>query len=378
MTRPVEGGESDGLVEVGAGTPQAYSVRVGSDATSHLPTLLKGVCPGGRVALISDSNVAPLHGASVQETLERSGVDVLPLVFPSGEASKTRKQWSILTDQMLDAGLGRDACVVALGGGVTTDLAGFVAATFMRGIPVVQLPTSTLAMVDASVGSKTGVDVRNGKNLVGAFHAPAGVLADVSRLETLPELEVRAGLVEAVKHGVIRQAGHLDALEEVIYSLPKPSPKTLIPLLVQSVRIKANVVEQDEYESGPRQILNFGHTIGHAIESASDFRVGHGSAVAAGMVAEAELGERMGVTKEGTARHLEAILDRLLAVPTRAAWDRVTAASVRERMVVDKKAREGRLRFVLLKNLGKIAGAPPWTHAAPDHLVDDVIRAFAG
>ena len=187
-----------------------YRVLVDAGLLSRLPELLREHAPAYRYAFVSDDNVAPLHAERLVADCRSEGLNADLFVFPAGEASKTRKQWSILTDAMIDAGLGRDGCVVALGGGVTTDLAGFVAATFMRGLPVVQLPTSYLAMIDASVGGKTGVDVRAGKNLVGSFHPPTVVVADPEVLETLPQAERGQGLVEAFKHGAVLDAEYLE------------------------------------------------------------------------------------------------------------------------------------------------------------------------
>ena len=258
----------------------------------ELPRLATQCVRAERFAVISDDNVAPTHGRTVMEAGIDAGLDMALYTFPAGEASKTRKSWSILTDELLEAGFGRDSCVIAVGGGVTTDLAGFVAATFLRGVPVIQVPTSYLAMIDASVGGKTGVDVHAGKNLVGAFHPPRLVVADPEVLETLEVYERAQGLVEAFKHGAILDAEYFASLEGEAPDLLAADPAVAGPAVARSVQLKAEVVSEDEFEGGYRQILNFGHTLGHALEAASEYALGHGSAVALGMLMETRLGER--------------------------------------------------------------------------------------
>jgi len=379
------GGRADDLSgEVGrvvvetSGRP--YPVVVGAGIVSALPEQLAVACPSSRIAMISDSEVAPLHAERIAESCRATGLDVTLFTFPAGEASKTRKTWSILTDELLDAGVGRDGCVVAVGGGVTTDLAGFVAATYLRGVPTVLVPTSYLAMVDASVGGKTGVDVRAGKNLVGAVHPPALVLADTELLRTLPEVERAQGLVEAVKHGAILDAEHLSWLGDRMGDLLETEPTTAAEAVLASVRIKSDVVSADEFEGGYRQILNFGHTLGHAIEAASDYSLGHGTAVALGMLGEAEIGERLGVTRSGTSdallEALRPLLDMLRPLIDEA--PPVDRARVLDYLVSDKKGRGGRARFVLLERIGAVASSDGWTHGVPQALVVESLDRVLG
>lgn len=351
----------------------AYPVLVGPGVSGVLPALLEEHALGGRVTLVSDSNVGPLHGERLAEECRKAGFHVTCLTFPAGEASKTRQQWALLTDEMLAAGLGRDSCVVAVGGGVTTDLAGFVAATYLRGVPVIQLPTSYLAMIDASVGGKTGVDVDAGKNLVGAFHAPVAVVADTGLLRTLPERDRREGLVEAIKHGAILDERHVETIRHRLEPLLRADPEAAAEVVLASVRIKADVVSKDEFEGGYRQVLNFGHTVGHAIEAASAYALGHGSAVGLGMIAEAEIGERLGVTEPGTRDRLAHVLDGLLSRPPAEA-----SAERAERFLgADKKVRGGRPRYVLLERVGAVACGEEeeWSHAVPDDVARDVLRS---
>ena len=357
-----------GRVRVG-GTG-GYDVRVGSGLLEALPAMVRDVVPARSVALVSDSNVMPLHGAPSADRLEGAGFRVSRHVFEAGEASKTRRTWVRLTDELLEAGHGRDACVVAVGGGVTTDLAGFVAATYLRGIPVVQVPTSYLAMVDASTGGKTGVDVPAGKNLVGAFHRPAVVIADVDALSTLPDRERGEGLVEAVKHGAILDVDHFAFVEAHVAELLDADPAIARRVILDSVALKARVVEQDEFEGGYRQILNFGHTLGHAVEAGSEYELGHGSAVALGMCAEAMMGENLGVTEAGTGARLAELLERLVG-PVRTG---VTSRAALRFLSADKKVRDGRPRTVLLERIGQVSAGTGWTYAPPEDVTADALE----
>ena len=361
-------------VEVGV-SGGSYEVVVGSGLLARLPTLLLNNARAHRYAVISDENVAPLYGSAVLEALTSTGVDARLYSFPPGEASKTRENWSMLTDAMLDDGHGRDSCVVAVGGGVTGDLAGFVASTYLRGIPVVQVPTSYLAMIDASVGGKTGVDVRAGKNLVGSFHAPRAVFADSDTLATLPDAERVQGLVEAFKHGAILDAAYLDWLTTAADRLLAVDTETATEAIVRSVRIKADVVTRDEREGGVRQVLNFGHTVGHALEAATGYAMGHGTAVAAGMLLEAELGERLGITEGGTRAQIASSLSRLgLSLDSVPSVDPEAAMGF---LASDKKARSGRPRYVLLRRLGEVEDEEGWSREIPDSLVRDVLAEIA-
>jgi 3-dehydroquinate synthase len=361
------------MVTSGAGD---YPVIVGPGTTSGLPSLLLSLAAPRRVAMITDSHVGPLYADALAATCRAESLDVEVFQFEAGEASKTRRTWATLTDQMLEAGMGRDTVVVSVGGGVSTDLAGFVAATFLRGVPVVQVPTSYLAMIDASVGGKTGVDVRAGKNLIGAFHPPLAVVIDTTLLETLPVAERAQGLVEALKHGAIRDESYFDALIGDLGALLAAEPIRAAEVVLSSVRIKAEIVGQDERESGVRQILNFGHTIGHAMEAASSYGLGHGAAVAMGMKGEAAVGEALGVTQAGTRRRLDDALAPLLNVAgedPRWIASTLDVDSVMSFLCKDKKARAGRPRFVLLEQIGTVAAGKGWTHAIPSDLVQDSV-----
>jgi 3-dehydroquinate synthase len=351
--------------------PSDYDVVVKPGVLAELPALLAEVAPAHRYAVVADATVAGLYGERVMSGLAGAGLDAELVMFPAGEQHKTRESWAALTDALLERRFGRDGCVVALGGGVTGDLAAFVAATYMRGIPVVQVPTTLLAMVDASIGGKTGVDAPAGKNLVGAFHHPRAVIMDPEVLQTLPDVEFRAGLVEAVKHGAIADAGYFWGIEEAAERIFSRDPVALTRLVERSVEIKAGVVAEDPYERGARKALNFGHTVGHALETLRGYSLPHGFAVAIGMVAEAEVGEAAGITEPGTAEALRRVLTRL-GLPVELPAD-VPAEAILATARLDKKARQSRIRYTLLARLGAVARMPDGDWSMP--VEDDVVVA---
>lgn len=328
--------------------------------------------PDRRLAVVIDATVDALHGAALRTALP---ADAVWCPIPPGEATKTRDTWARVTDTLHAAGLGRDTLLVAVGGGVTTDLAGFVAATFGRGIPTVLVPTTLLAMVDAAIGGKTGVDTPHGKNLVGALHHPAAVLIDPCWLDTLPLAERRHGAAEALKHGVVADADHFawlaSTLPDVLATTPFPSA-VADELLTRSVVLKAAVVAEDPEDRGRRRILNFGHTIGHALEQLSAYALPHGAAVAVGMVAEARLGERLGVTTIGVADRIAAAC-AALGLPT-ALPRGMTPEAILAATRADKKASAGRVAYALPAGLGTMAGAASgWVIPVPDA---DVLQAL--
>lgn len=349
-----------------------YEVVVEEGALARLPQVIRDVAPRHRVVVITDDVVLPLHGTRAADPLSPATV----LCIPAGEQQKTRETWARLTDDMLRHGLGRDTVVVAIGGGVVGDIAGFVAATYMRGVPVVQAPTTLLAMVDASVGGKTGVDTPAGKNLVGAFHQPAAVVIDPSVLTTLPPEHLRAGFAEIVKHGVVADASYFDRAAAFAPALAGGTPGLqpgLADLVARSVEIKAGIVARDEREAGLRKVLNFGHTIGHAIEAALQYQILHGHAVAVGLVAEAKLAERLGIAERGLAQAIEQVCRRAglptgvpdIPVDQLLAWTRS-----------DKKARGGRVEYALPMRIGVMAGAERgWAVPVDDPVVREVLSA---
>ena len=363
------------VVVTGASPPPLpYPIDVSAGALATLGARVAAVAPAHRYALVSDATVAPLYADRARASFPADArVDLFTV--PAGEQHKTRESWARITDEMLAARFGRDTTVVALGGGVVGDLAGFVAATYLRGVPFVQVPTTLLAMIDASVGGKTGVDTPAGKNLVGAFHQPAAVVIDPELLATLPPPQLRSGLAEAIKHGVIADERYF---EETVAALPRllgPGGATtpeMRRLIERSVAIKAGVVARDEREGGVRKILNFGHTIGHAVEHASGYALLHGEAVAVGMALESELAERLGLAECGTSDQVRAALERAGLPATRPgdlAPDVLLAATRG-----DKKARGGVVEYALPRRVGAMAGEHAgWGVAVSESAVREVL-----
>jgi 3-dehydroquinate synthase len=282
--------------------------------------------------------------------LARAGVEVVRIVVADGEEHKDWRTLNAIFDVLLEQRCGRDCTLVALGGGVIGDLAGFAAATYQRGVQYIQIPTTLLAQVDSSVGGKTAINHPLGKNMIGAFHQPRLVLADLDTLKTLPERELRAGLAEVIKHGLVRDAAFFGWLEDSVDRLLAREPKALSHAVLRSVAIKADIVAQDERENGVRALLNFGHTFGHAIETGLGYGAWlHGEAVAAGMAMAADLSRELGFLSEADARRIRALLGRA-GLPVAATG--IGPKRMQQLMSVDKKAREGRIRFVLLEGLG--------------------------
>lgn len=342
--------EAGGLDRIGSWLPEAHSY-----------------------VIIADSNVAEIYGRRLQRQIPGSHL----LSFPAGETSKTRETWARLTDQMLELRIARDTCVLALGGGVTCDLAGFVAATYMRGVPVVQVPTSLLAMIDAAVGGKTGIDVAAGKNLVGAFHPPDLVVIDPTLLTTLPEVEFSSGLAEAIKHGAIADRDYLEWIGDVGDAIFDRRVPTLESLVRRSVEIKSQFVEGDLRETGKRAALNFGHTIGHALERVSNYRLHHGHAVAIGMVVESEIGIELGVTDKHVSTEIRLAVQRA-RLPQETVI--VEPGRLLEMTASDKKVRAGAVRYVLLERIGRVARGEDgsWSQPVPDAVAGQVIARFHG
>ncbi|MBW3602573.1 MAG: 3-dehydroquinate synthase [Actinobacteria bacterium] len=322
-------------------------------------------------ALVTVAPVAALYRARVAAALESAGLDVRVMTVPDGEEAKSLDTLAGLYHRFAAVPLHRDDVVVALGGGVVGDLAGFAAATWNRGVPVVQVPTTLLAQVDAAVGGKTGINLPEGKNLVGSFHQPVAVVADTATLATLPRRERRAGLGEAAKYGFVADPAVLELLEARPADAVAGDPELLADVVVRGVAIKAGVVAADERESGRRALLNYGHTVGHAVEALAGYGTfRHGEAVALGMVFAARLGERLGVSAPGLAARTVALL-RALGLPTGGL--RLDPAAVWAVLARDKKARAG-VRFVLCARPGEALVVDQ-----PDRrLVDEVLRTLAG
>ena len=336
-------------IRVKTGVP--YDILIAGGLLTEVQEDLKALDLGYRYAVIADSTVAEILGEDLLRLLEEAGLVADLFTFPAGEASKNIDTVVTLARKMLQAGYDRKCAVVALGGGVTGDIAGFLASIYLRGVPYVQIPTSLLAQVDSSVGGKTGVDLPEGKNLLGTFYQPRRVYIDYGVLSTLPFEHLKNGLAEVVKYGCIWSADLFSFLEEQAERLLHYDAEALEHIIYESCRIKAEVVSQDEREAGLRRVLNFGHTIGHAIEAAAGYKVLHGFCVAVGMVAAARLSETLGVARKGLGERVEELLGRL-DLPTRLPQS-ISVEAVLQYLRADKKVWRGKLTFVLLKEIGK-------------------------
>jgi 3-dehydroquinate synthase len=339
-----------------------YDVRVQHGGVNSLGTMLKARNLGGPVAVVSDSNVAPLHGERALKSLREAGYNAELVIFPAGEQNKTLETVAGFWQAFLALGMDRKSTVVALGGGVTGDLAGYAAASYLRGIDWVGVPTTLLAMADSSLGGKTGFDLPQGKNLIGAFHPPQLVLADPKTLSTLPERELRSGLGEVVKAGLIADKGLFEMLRDLgrngVQSLPTLDggekklqrletleSEVVNEIVRRSMSVKIEVIEADPYEKGFRAALNLGHTIGHAIELASGFELFHGEAIAIGMVIAAQMAEKRGVARPGLTNEIRGTLTGLgLPVDVPAGMN---PESIIKAVGVDKKKASGKIKFVL-------------------------------
>lgn len=339
------------IVHVALGE-RSYDILIREGLLGQLPGLLQPLKLGRRCAILTDTNVSLRYAATVRDTLTAAGWSVSVHTVPAGESSKSLHVAGKLYEELVEARLNRRSFVLALGGGVVGDLAGFIAATFLRGVDFVQVPTTLLAMVDSSVGGKVAINLPQGKNLVGAFYQPRIVVADSATLASLPEREFRAGVAEVIKYGVIYDAAFFTALERELPALMAKDTGVLSRAIARCCEIKADVVSKDERESGLREILNFGHTVGHAIEAVTEYgRYLHGEAIAIGMVAAARLSQKHGGLAEADANRIEALLCRagFNLQPPHVPLNQLLAA-----MRSDKKARDGGLRFVLARCIGEV------------------------
>ncbi len=331
---------------------RSYDIQIRNGLLGQLPDLLRPLHLGRRCALITDSKVAKRYAEGVRSALAAADWHVSVHTVPSGERSKSLRIAGKLYEALAEARLNRSSFVLALGGGVVGDLAGFIAATYLRGVDFVQVPTTLLAMVDSSVGGKVAIDLPQGKNLVGAFYQPRLVVADTATLASLPAREFRAGMAEVIKYGIIYDAALFADLERDLPALMAKDPVVLARVIARCCEIKADVVSKDERESGLREILNFGHTIGHGYETVTAYgRYLHGVAIALGMVAAARLSQKYGGLAAADADRIEALLARAGFDPSLpdVPFDALLGA-----MRSDKKARDGGLRFVLARKLGEV------------------------
>lgn len=303
-----------------------------------------------RFALITDDNVASLYGKQLCHSLRNDGVNIELFTIRPGEEHKTRKTKEELEDQLLQEGYGRDSCIIALGGGVVCDVAGFLAATYCRGVPLVMIPTTLLAMVDASIGGKNGVNVPQGKNMIGTIYRPKAIWTDLSLLSSLPEREIKNGIVEMIKHGIIYDNKYFEFMDSHAEDILALDSATLEKAIADSYRIKTGIVEEDEFEKGKRHLLNFGHTVGHALETLTHYSLSHGEAVAIGIVVESRLALQLG--------HLSQVaFDRICNIFAKFSIDTTFPEAISHEdllsaMSMDKKSVNNNPRFVLIDDIG--------------------------
>jgi 3-dehydroquinate synthase len=344
------GGMMDTItVDLGA---RSYPIHVGVGILDEVGARVREVRSGPRVAVLTGTTVGELYGERVAASLHHSGFDPITITIPDGEEHKNLAWLAFLYDRLIEARIDRDSALIALGGGVIGDLAGFAAATFLRGVPFVQVPTTLLAQVDASVGGKTGVNHPAGKNLIGAFYQPRLVLIDVAVLRTLPRRELAAGLAEVIKYGVILDPALFELLEERLDHVLHGDADLLVQIVGACCRLKAEVVREDETERGYRAVLNFGHTLGHAVEALTEYRrFLHGEAVAIGMAFAARLSQARAHCDAATTQRLRRLLKHA-GLPTDVPGD-LGPDALAAAIATDKKTRDGKVQFVCIERIGK-------------------------
>ena len=331
---------------------RSYPIHLGVRLLERAGELLRQAGLRGKVAVVTNPTVAQLYLDSLDEALRQAGFEVAPILVPDGEEHKNLKSLAAIYDRLIAERLERKACIVALGGGVIGDLAGFAAATYLRGVPYVQVPTTLLAQVDSSVGGKTAVNHDDGKNLIGAFYQPKLVLIDIAVLRTLPRRELIAGLAEVIKYGIIEDAALFSMLEQSIDKIIGLNQEMLTRIIAASCSIKARVVEADEREDNYRAVLNFGHTIGHALEAATGYRKFlHGEAVGVGMVKAAALSVNQRFCDAASLKRVMALIQKA-GLPVEIPPE-VAPQSLIQAMEIDKKVAGGKIKFIMCEGIGK-------------------------
>jgi 3-dehydroquinate synthase len=347
---------------------RSYPIHIGSGLLDHVELLLPHI-PGKRAVIVSNTTVGPLYIERLSKGLEQHGVYVQRVILPDGEQYKTGESLNAIYDALLQSRSERSTPLIALGGGVIGDITGFAAATYLRGVPFIQVPTTLLAQVDSSVGGKTGINHPLGKNMIGAFYQPLVVLADTQTLTTLPDRELKAGIAEVIKYGLIRDLPFLEWLEANMDKLLARDREALQYAIARSCENKAQVVGVDERESGERALLNLGHTFGHAIETGMGYGVWlHGEGVAAGTIMAADLSQRMGWLSERDVQRVRALFERT-GLPVVA--PKLGAEKYLQLMGLDKKVADGKIRFVLLRSLGEAVV----TGDVPQALLEQTLEA---
>ena len=343
---------------------RSYPIHVGENILPQAGELMRRAGIGEKVGVVTDARVAQLYLKPVEESLRHAGFKVATVLLPEGEEQKSLKSVAAIYDRLVSERFERGSSLIALGGGVIGDLTGFAAATFLRGISYVQVPTTLLAQVDSSVGGKTGVNHREGKNLIGAFYQPRLVLIDIGALRSLPRRELVAGLAEVIKYGIIADRALFALIEEKLDSLLALDKEPVVEVISTSCAIKGKVVEKDERESDTRSVLNFGHTIGHALESLTNYEEFlHGEAVAIGMAQAAAISTRQGLCDQQSLERIRRLISRA-GLPTEIPA-RIRPAELVRRMEVDKKSAGGKVKFVLCRGIG----ATQFHWLAPEEIV---------
>jgi 3-dehydroquinate synthase len=341
------------LVKLKKTEDRSYEILIGRNILKTIPAELKEIGLAHSYAIISDSNVANIYGKKLLDQFLKSGLTTHLIYFPAGEINKNRGTKVILENKMLRLGLARDSAIIALGGGVVGDVAGFVAATYNRGIPYIQIPTTLVACVDSSIGGKTGIDTPYGKNLIGAFHQPYSVYIDVDTLVTLEKKELREGLAEVIKYGVITDGKLFGLVENQIDQIFSHNPEMLISIIKRCCEIKGSIVERDEKEANLRKILNFGHTVGHAIEKLYNYKMTHGEAISIGMIIEGKIALSLRILDSSDFERLATLL-RKAGLPTR--FPKMPDFKMMiDTMKLDKKARDGNIEMVLPSKIGEMS-----------------------
>jgi len=331
---------------------RSYPIHIGDEALRQLPGLIEASGQRGKIGIVTDTNVGPLYAAQVESAVAELGRGAITHTFTAGEEHKRLARVEEICGTFLDAGLDRSSLVIALGGGVVGDVAGYAAASFMRGLPFIQIPTTIVAQVDSSVGGKTGVNHPLGKNTIGAFHQPEGVLIDLRMLDSLPERELRAGLSEAIKHGIIADEGLFAYMEANAARILARDREALQTPVLRSCEIKAAVVAEDEKEHGKRANLNYGHTFGHAIEAVTEYKQFlHGEAIALGMCAAGHLAESLGMVDADFVSRQRACFE---AYGLPVTWPELPVEETLSAMRKDKKVRAGTMKFIVAARMGEV------------------------
>ncbi|MCG8569721.1 MAG: 3-dehydroquinate synthase [Spirochaetes bacterium] len=347
---------------------QSYLIEIAIGSLKSIGEKIKELSIAQHYVIITDSTVAEHHLSPLEKSCQQAGLSYTSLVFPAGEANKNRKTKEQLENQMIELGIHRDSCIIALGGGVTGDLAGFIAATYQRGIPFIQIPTTLLSQVDSSIGGKVGLDTPLAKNMVGAFHQPKKVFIDIATLSTLPPHLRLNGIAEVIKHAIIFDKDYFEFIKNHVKEINTLKPDVMEQLIQKSCQIKSYIVAQDEKEGGVRKLLNFGHTIGHAVEVLMDFSLLHNDCIAIGMYYESLLAYQMGMLRE---QEIQAIEDLLNAfhLPVKIP-ETLKPQDILAKTYLDKKVRNNVVEYVLPKKIGQAE----YNCAIKDQLVLEIFK----